>query len=729
VNNSVTLTLGKYVIINATNVTVDAGASISANGQGYAGGSGGNPGGGPGGGGGSGEAGSYGGLGNSGNLVYGVNYQPTWFGSGGSGYIAWSGASGNGGGLIWIQANDTINVTGSLLSYGGPLSGTSEAAGAGGTIFLQANNLIGNGVLNVSGLTTSLNGRTGGGGRIAENITRNVYSGSTITTGNHVGTLYTQPNVTLNSPALASTSASSTVNFTFNVSAVIANQSFVNASLWTNASGSWAYNGTTTNTSAIVSSVVNGINVAGLTGSTTYLWNIEVCDNETYCGFSNKNFTVTTPVPPVAPYIVNILVPANQTTVTQQYLNLTAIAKSATTPFLNATLFYNTTSVANSSAVSNATAFNFNQSLTTDGEYYFNVSVYTAATTQNTSQTQMLKVATQPDPAPTLNAPVNGSYINIASVLVTFYYTPIGFDIVNVTLFLNNSASTFYANSSSLSIVNNTVDSFTLPAGQGIANQSVQWRVQVCDFIQTACINSSIFTAHVDTAVPTVTLNSPANAGTTNNLTFYYTPSEGVYGILKNSSLWTNASGGWAVNVTNSSALVNGSSNSIVATSSVPITETLLWNVQTCDQANNCGFAPANFTLTEVVNVSFSGSFNNTGTTKANFSTCNYTNDYGKLVGPVNQTVANATFNLTYGGSVNATVYLALNTSVTNYTLFVNSTRNSALIPANSTANATLWSNWAGTNTTYVWTYLNCTNSTVNYTDIRFRFLFTTGPS
>ncbi|MFA5797010.1 MAG: LamG-like jellyroll fold domain-containing protein [Candidatus Woesearchaeota archaeon] len=104
-------------------------------------------------------------------------------------------------------------------------------------------------------------------------------------------------------------------------------------------------------------------------------------------------------------------------------------------------------------------------------------------------------------------------------------------------------------------------------------------------------MNSSVVTI-IDTTPPSVQLDAPApnDARDQGQITFTYTPSDPQ---LQNCTLYTNRTGVWMANATNSSP-INMSQNNFLLNLSYG---TYLWNVQCCDSFANCGFAPANRTL------------------------------------------------------------------------------------------------------------------------------------
>lgn len=123
--------------------------------------------------------GGYGGIGgagifSAGGIMYGTINAPTAPGSGAGTYFE---ASGRGGGVVRIEANGNITVNGTLTATG---SGSNRGGGgAGGSIFLQCNELSGSGTLNADGgkQASPDHHGDGGGGRIALVVTSDRLSG------------------------------------------------------------------------------------------------------------------------------------------------------------------------------------------------------------------------------------------------------------------------------------------------------------------------------------------------------------------------------------------------------------------------------------------------------------------------------------------------------------------------------------------------------------------------
>jgi hypothetical protein len=174
------------------NLTVGTGAVITADGRGFAAGAG--PGAGWAGSGCGDRGASHGGKGgtsNNSNCVlptYGSITAPTTLGSGGYGS--------SGGGAIVLTVGGSATVFGTITAnaYDG-----NYAPGAGGSVFLSASSLAGNGTLRANGGNATIS-MSGGGGRVAavltsgnsfDGVTMQAYGGETNTPG-AAGTVYQQ---------------------------------------------------------------------------------------------------------------------------------------------------------------------------------------------------------------------------------------------------------------------------------------------------------------------------------------------------------------------------------------------------------------------------------------------------------------------------------------------------------------------------------------------------------
>lgn len=161
---------GQGITINATNLQVDAGSKISADGQGYVGNDCSGAGYGPGGGllncNNAGNGGSYGGQGGGPNpgTNYGSVFTPTVLGSGGSGGY-FQPAGGAGGGAIRLVVSGTLTNNGTITANGAGASGNS-GGGSGGSVYVTTGTITGSGMFTANGGSTG-DVTGGGGGRIA----------------------------------------------------------------------------------------------------------------------------------------------------------------------------------------------------------------------------------------------------------------------------------------------------------------------------------------------------------------------------------------------------------------------------------------------------------------------------------------------------------------------------------------------------------------------------------
>ncbi len=99
----------------------------------------------------------------------------------------------------------------------------------------------------------------------------------------------------------------------------------------------------------------------------------------------------------------------------------------------------------------------------------------------------------------------------------------------------------------------------------------------------------------VDTVLPTITLQGPAANSTDvdGNITFSFMANDIN---LANCSLWTNSTGTWVLNATNSTPVATATEYSFNITTLHPAT-TFLWNIQCIDNAGNAGWNAQNLTV------------------------------------------------------------------------------------------------------------------------------------
>jgi hypothetical protein len=185
---------GEGIVLSANNITVAAGAQISADGQGFDENQG--PGAGS-----SwsennvGAGGGYGGYGGDGfncdgGFPYGSEWEPTALGSGGASY---STGAGKGGGAIKLVVSNALTIDGVLSADGNDYYQPRAGGGAGGSIWILADTLQGIGIISADGGDGSVeDGGGGSGGRIRISTTTGSYLYTGITsaaggTGYNVG--------------------------------------------------------------------------------------------------------------------------------------------------------------------------------------------------------------------------------------------------------------------------------------------------------------------------------------------------------------------------------------------------------------------------------------------------------------------------------------------------------------------------------------------------------------
>jgi hypothetical protein len=164
---------GGILSIRAIDLTVESGGEITVEGLGF------NPfANGPG----AGDGGSHGGWGglNFTGLPYGSVFEPLTLGSS-ENYESLGGNSMPGGGIIHLQIRNALQVDGSLDADAHVPPIFISQGGAGGSIWLDAQTILGSGSIRAEGargLSTSGNLGSGGGGRIATYFENDLFNGT-----------------------------------------------------------------------------------------------------------------------------------------------------------------------------------------------------------------------------------------------------------------------------------------------------------------------------------------------------------------------------------------------------------------------------------------------------------------------------------------------------------------------------------------------------------------------
>ncbi|SHJ79052.1 hypothetical protein SAMN02745216_02253 [Desulfatibacillum alkenivorans DSM 16219] len=209
VANNVDVQAGGSISVDAKGYATGAGPGAGATGDGYAGGAGG-----------AGHAGAGGnGSTGAGGDAYGTLTSPEELGSGGGYCTQYAFSGGAGGGAIRMVISGTLTLDGSITSNGANGANgqyASAGGGAGGSIWITANNLEGNGSLYANGgngIPWYGHGGGGGGGRIqidadadSSSLTKLAIGGTGFQTG-EIGTIYPIPPKAITSFMIESLSA------------------------------------------------------------------------------------------------------------------------------------------------------------------------------------------------------------------------------------------------------------------------------------------------------------------------------------------------------------------------------------------------------------------------------------------------------------------------------------------------------------------------------------------
>ncbi len=134
-----------------------------------------------------------------------------------------------------------------------------------------------------------------------------------------------------------------------------------------------------------------------------------------------------------------------------------------------------------------------------------------------------------------------------------------------------------------------------------------------------------------DTTAPTVSLNSPVDVANLSATSFSFNCSASDDVNLTNVSLYGDWSGGWHLNETN----ISGLNNSDYVFNKILDAGSYVWNCYGCDESGNCGFAGANYSLSNV-----------------NYNMTFLINDTTTVYGWLGGEVENLSYNISAGGLV-----------------------------------------------------------------------------
>jgi hypothetical protein len=186
---------------------------------------------------------------------------------------------------------------------------------------------------------------------------------------------------------------------------------------------------------------------------------------------------------------------------------------------------------------------------------------------------------------PNLVAPSNGAGFGASNIIFNFSSSDVDSDVITYFLFINtttNPGTLYYSG-------NNTNFSASL------SDNTYFWKVIASDSFLNSSNSSSynFIISTSDDSAPTITLvNTNASWYNTSALILNYSVTS--INTLKNCSLYTNFSGSWSLNNTNSTPVVNNGNYSF----NISVADkTYLYNVKCCDSNNNCSFALSNKTF------------------------------------------------------------------------------------------------------------------------------------
>ncbi|GEM_PF-6979155 len=225
-----------------------------------------------------------------------------------------------------------------------------------------------------------------------------------------------------------------------------------------------------------------------------------------------------------------------------------------------------------------------------DGNYLWNVQCCDKASNCAFNETNLtLKVDSTPPLSFNLSTPANATITKNNTPLLNWTKTN-DTNFANYTILVDNDSS-FSSIDYQYSISNISNLTYQVPNNTPWADSKWYWEVLAYDLAG----NTNSTTAYeytVDTTPPSVKLSTPPNNSALGpgNITFNYIP----YDIrLKNCSIYTNITGLWKLNSSNTSPTNNATNNFVIYLNF----GNYLWNVQCCDTVGNCGFNDTNNTV------------------------------------------------------------------------------------------------------------------------------------
>jgi hypothetical protein len=447
-----------------------------------------------------------------------------------------------------------------------------------------------------------------------------------------------KPNVTLSYPADGFNSSGSTIVFN---ATVTDNYAILNVTLWTNFSGTWAINSTNT-------SGVNGVywfSMANIPDG-RYTWAVKACDLNNNCNLSeNRTVTIDTSAPLWSSPLVSPTTPATYAAGQSYQFNLTWTDNFMGMRTVLMQHNFTGTELVNYTIAGNLTSsYYYNYANLAVGTYTWRMIANDSLgnTNQSTLTTYTVNKA-----ASGVNVTLNGTDKNITVEVGTT---------VNLTAFrlAGEGVISLYNNGTLINQGNGPLENLTLYNVTGWYNITVIYAA-------TQNYSGSSRTNYIyvnDSIKPNVTLSYPADGFNSSGSTIVFNATVTDNYAILNVTLWTNFSGTWAINSTNTSGV-----NGVYWFSMANIPDgRYTWAVKACDLNNNCNLSE-NRTVTidtSAPSIELIYPENNSNITMSNINfTWNVTDN---LILPVY-------CNLTVDGIVNAASILSNNGELTNYTV------------------------------------------------------------
>ncbi len=385
---------------------------------------------------------------------------------------------------------------------------------------------------------------------------------------------------TINNYVNNSWQTTNTLTFGFNVT----DTNIDTCVLYHNDSGTWNAN---VSISSITSQANTSFSETTILPNSFYKWNVLCNDSAGNTAWYSSNFTLN--IDTSAP-TATLDAPASASwdtdgTVTLSYTPID-------TNIGNCTLYHNFTGTWTSNETNNSLTSGVqinNTFALSDGYYMWNVMCNDSAGNSafNSTANFTINVDTNNLAVNTLNNYANNTWITTKTATFGFNATDTN---LQTCVLYHNASGSWAANVSTSSITSQANTNFSsITFG---SDTTIIWNVLCNDSAGNTAWYSSNFTLNIDSTVPTVTLDVPADTSWDSDGTvlFSYTPTDTN---LQTCILYHNATGSWAANNTNTSLTSGVQINNSWALTDGPYQ----WNAYCNDSAGNTAWAAANYTF------------------------------------------------------------------------------------------------------------------------------------